>query len=347
MGSLFFTAEDLNRNLEKAREISNPLDRLNDRILWEMFRAVLNRALDRKKEDVKGPGGRPAFDRVLMFKVTMLQRFYNLSDAQTEMQILDRLSFQRFLGLQPGESVPDEKTIWLFKNQLAKAGAEKALFKEFDRYLKDHQMIVRAGVILDSSFIEMPHQHLSEEEKEAVDEGKTPEGWEKPETQAKVRQKDTDARWTKKYSRSYYGYKNHVKVDAGSKLILTWETTDAAVHDSQLFKSLVTREDAGQRVYADCAYQGTEYIVHAVINRVGWDVCEKAYRNSPLTEHQRNENRERSRMRSRVEHVFGFMENSMNGMRLRTVGKLRTAFGVGMMNLVYNLCRYEQLVRPQ
>lgn len=345
MGNLFFTAEDLNRNLEKAREISNPLDRLNDRIPWEMFRPALNRALDRKREEVKGPGGRPSFDRVLMFKVTMLQRFYNLSDAQAEMQILDRLSFQRFLGLQPGDSVPDEKTIWLFKNQLAKAGAEKSLFKAFDRYLKDHQMILRAGVILDSSFIEMPHQHFSEEEKEAVAEDTLPEGWEKPEAQPKVRQKDTEARWTKKYSHSYFGYKNHVKVDAGSKLILAWETSNAAVHDSQMFETLITREDSGQQVYADCAYNGTQYLVHAVVNRVGWGVCEKANRNSPLTEEQKNRNREKSRIRSRIEHVFGFMENSMNGMRLRTKGKLRTNFGVGMMNLVYNLCRYEQLVR--
>lgn len=345
MSNLFFTAEDLSRNMEKAGKIANPLDRLNDRIPWELFRPVLDKALNKEKTAGKGSGGRPAFDRLLMFKVVLLQRFFNLSDAQTELQILDRLSFQRFLGIQPGSTVPDEKTIWLFKDQLTKAGAEKLLFKQFDMYLKDHQMIFRGGVILDSSFIEMPHQHLSGEEKQALDEAKTPEGWEKPENQAKVRQKDTDARWTKKNSRSYFGYKNHVKVDAESKLILDWETTDAAVHDSQMFTRLITGEDAGRTVLADCAYQGTEYLVHSVINKVEWDVCEKAGRNMPLTDEQRAANRERSQIRSRVEHVFGFMENSMNGMRLRTIGKIRTAFAVGMMNLVYNFFRYDQLVR--
>jgi IS5 family transposase len=345
MDKLFFTAEDLTRNLEKAKQISSSLDRLNDRIPWEIFRPVLDRVLKKEKEAGKGPGGRPEFDRVLMFKVTLLQRFFNLSDAQTEMQILDRLSFQRFLGLQIGQGVPDEKTIWLFKSKLAQAKADKLLFKEFDRYLKDQKIRFEGGLIVDSSFIEMPRQHLSEEERAAVAQGERPQGWDKPQNQAKVRQKDTDATWTKKYSRPYYGYKDHIKIDAQNKLILDYAVTTASVHDSSVLRKLIGQDDRGQPVWADSAYEGVENMLHLALYRQPNNIHERAYRNTPLTEQQKTENRKRSKVRSRIEHVFGFMENSMHGMRLRTIGQTRTSLGIGLMNLVYNLFRYEQLVR--
>jgi transposase, IS5 family len=342
---LFVTAQDLARNEGKAQEIGNPLDRLDGRIPWERFRPTLESAIGSLKKPQPAPGGRPAWDVVLMFKILILQRVYNISDAQMEYQILDRLSFQRFLGIEIGGAVPDEKTIWLFKNNLAKIGAGKKLFQEFDRFLVEHKLALRGGVILDASFIEMPHQHLSKEEKQAVDENKTPDGWEKVEKQPQVRQKDLDATWTKKNDRSFFGYKDHVKVDADSKLIVDFEITTASVHDSQVFKTLITSKDEGSTVWADSAYEGLEYLVHSVINKVEYDVHEKAYRNCPLSDKQKADNRERSKIRARVEHVFGFMENSMNGMRLRTIGKQRTSLSIGLMNLVYNFFRYEQLVR--
>ena len=339
------TAQDLAKNEGKAQEIGNPLDRLDSRIPWERFRPALESAINGLKKPQPAPGGRPAWDLVLMFKILVLQRIYNISDAQMEYQILDRLSFQRFLGIEIGGTVPDEKTIWLFKNNLAKTGAGKKLFQEFDRFLVEHKMALHGGVILDASFIEMPHQHLSKEEKQAVDEKKTPEGWEKPEKQPKIRQKDLEATWTKKNDRSFFGYKDHVKVDAGSKLILDYEVTTASVHDSQMFKTLITIKDKGATLWADSAYDGTEYLIRSVLCQVDNNVHEKAYKNAPLTDQQKSDNRERSKVRARVEHVFGFMENSMNGMRLRTIGQVRTELSIGLMNLVYNFFRYEQLVR--
>ena len=342
---LFVTAQDLARNEGKALGIGNPLDRLDDRIPWERFRPALESAINSLKKPQVAPGGRPAWDVVLMFKILVLQRVYNISDTQMEYQILDRLSFQRFLRIEIGGYVPDDKTIWHFKIQLAKTGAGKKLFLEFDRFLAENAMALKEGVILDASFIEMPRQHLSKEEKLAQDEKRTPEGWDKPEKQAKVRQKDLDATWTKKNDQSFFGYKDHVKVDADSKLIIDYEVTTASVHDSQVFKSLITSADQGATVWADSAYAGLEYQVHSILNKVEYDVHEKAQRNSPLTDEQKAENRERSRIRARVEHVFGFMENSMNRMRLRTIGEKRTSFSIGMMNIVYNFFRYEQLVR--
>lgn len=337
---LFLTPEDLERNRKKAEKIGSPLDRLATRIPWESFRSVIEAAINSLKEPAKAPGGRPAFDLVLMFKITILQRIYNISDEQMEFQILDRLSFQKFLGLGLADRVPDEKTIWHFKNQLAKAGAGKKIFNQFNDFLKDNQMILQGGMIVDASFIEKPRQHFTKEEKEALDEGKTPESWKNPSNKARIRQLDTDARWTKKNSQSYFGYKDHVKVHVQSKLITDYLVTDASVHDSQSIQRLITNKDAGNTLYADSAYDGNACLLHTVLCKVNNQIHERAYRNSPLTEEQKAKNKEKSRIRARIEHVFGFMENSMNRMCLRTIGKARTELSIGLMNLVYNFFRY-------
>ncbi len=282
---------------------------------------------------------------ILKLKICVLQRIYNISDTQMEFQILDRLSFQRFLGFNIGDAVPDKKTIWHFKNQLATDRAGKVVFEIFNDYLIKHQMILEGGVIVDASFVEKLQQHFTKDEKASLDQEEKPEEWKKPEAKAKVSQKDTDAKWTKKHGKSYFGYKNHVKVNSDSKLIMDYLVTNAAVHDSQALDDLITKKDAGNTLYADSAYAGMPSLIQALFNNVGYQVHERAYRNNPLTEEQKARNKEKSRIRSRVEHVFAFMENSMNRMYLRTIGQSRTEFSVGLMNLVYNFFRFEYLQR--
>ena len=104
--------------LERLSELGDPLTRLNQVMNWEMFRPVLQEAF---QKDRKGPGGRPPYDYVMMYKVLVLQKLYKLSDDQTEYQINDRMSFMRFLGLGMGSRVPDAKTIWLYRETLTKA----------------------------------------------------------------------------------------------------------------------------------------------------------------------------------------------------------------------------------
>lgn len=159
----------------------------------------------------------------------------------------------------------------------------------------------------------------------------------------KVAQKDVDARWTKKNNVSFYGYKNHIKADVKTKLIEHYVVTDASVHDSQTIEELLTQKDKGQELYADSAYTGEKqeeiYKKMEVIERI----IEKGYRNKPLTEEQNKNNREKSKTRARVEHVFGFVENSMNGSYIRTIGIARAKAKIGLMNLTYNICRCVQL----
>uniref|UniRef100_UPI0012EB1F9A IS5 family transposase n=1 Tax=Desulforegula conservatrix TaxID=153026 RepID=UPI0012EB1F9A len=166
-------------------------------------------------------------------------------------QILDRLSFMRFLSIDAGDKVPDSKTIWLFREKLKDAGIIEELFSRFDNYLNKKGFTARKGQIIDASIVPVPKQRNSREENKRIKNDEKPENWSK----AKARQKDTDARWVKKNGVSYFGYKNHVSVDVQHKLIRTWNVTVASVHDSQVFEELIDEDNSRRDVYADSAYR--------------------------------------------------------------------------------------------
>ena len=327
----FFDEQD---SLEKLSRQGDPLEKLNGLVDWNMFRPQLNRCF---KHEAKGPGGRPPFDYVLMFKILILQRLYNLSDAQMQFQILDRLSFRRFLGLGLHSTIPDEKTIWLFREVLSKQNMIEKLFERYKTFLEKRGLITNNGSIIDASFVEVPRQRNSRQENAVIKEGKIPEGWaEDPE---KLRQKDTDARWTKKNNETHYGYKDHVKVDTESKLIKAFEVTDASVHDSQVVEPLLDKTDKDTELHADSAYR-SEQIEKTLRKRgVRSRIHEKAHRNRPLTKAQIRSNRGKSRIRARVEHVFAHITNSMNGFVIRSIGIARARGIVGLINLAYNIVR--------
>lgn len=329
--------------LEALSRQSDPLVKLASCIHWEQFRPLLDACFCVEEKD-KRKGGRPPFDYVMMFKVLVLQRYYNLSDGQTQFQILDRLCFMRFLGLQLSDRVPDEKTIWVFRNRLTECGCLEEIFGVFLGCLEQAGLVAHEGKIVDASFVEAPKQRNKREENEQVKGGEVPREWlEKPN---KLRQKDVDARWTKKDNKVYYGYKNHVKADGASKLITKFVVTDAAVHDSQALADLLDKqEDGGQDLHADSAYTGAEQektVAEAgMTNRVN----EKGQRNKPLDDAQKASNREKSTVRARVEHIFGYLENSMNGLGIRCIGMVRARGAICLANLTYNMMRAIQLIK--
>lgn len=112
---------------EKLSKIGNPLEKLSKVVDFEMFRSDLEEAVLNK--DKKSKVGAKPYDVVMMFKIMVIQRYYNLSDDQTEYQIEDRVSFRRFLGLSSGDKVPDAKTIWLFREKLVKSGVSECCFR--------------------------------------------------------------------------------------------------------------------------------------------------------------------------------------------------------------------------
>jgi transposase, IS5 family len=183
--------------------MGDPLVGLKVRIDWEAFRADLVRVHDKDRKS--NAGGKP-FDVVLMFKVLVLQQLHNLSDDGIEYQIRDRFSFMRFLGLQLEDRVPDAKTVWLFRDRLKALGLVESLFAGFHRQLANQGFVAQAGQIVDATFVEVPRQRNSREENARTKAGEVPPAWDEPEAKAMRRQKDTDARWTKKNHERHYGY---------------------------------------------------------------------------------------------------------------------------------------------
>ena len=186
---------------------NDPLARIDEVVPWEDFRPRLEAAWRKPTEERKSPAGRKPWDAVVMFKAIVLCELYNLSDDQVEYQLRDRLSFMRFLGLGLEDKVPDAKTVWLYREQLAQAGVIETLFEDFDGYLEQQGYLAMGGQIIDASIVPVPKQRNSGDDNARIKEGETPEGWENQ--PAKRSQKDTDARWTKKHAKSHYGYKNH------------------------------------------------------------------------------------------------------------------------------------------
>lgn len=333
---------DYQERLEKLLEKGFPLNRLNERINWEIFRRTLEETLISQTQD--NVGGRPRYDVVMMFKILILQRYYSLSDDQAEFQINDRLSFQKFLGITLSDRVPDAKSLWLFREDLTRKNVIKKLFKRFEQHLRESGLIGNAGKIVDASFVDVPKQRNNRDDNAIIKNGAIPLEFGKNEH--KLRQKDTEARWTKKREETHYGYKNHIKADSKSKLVEDYTVTPANTHDSQAMESLVETDD--HEIWADSAYTGQAVENELKKKQVTGKICEKGYRNNPLTEEQKTSNREKSRIRVRVEHVFGFIANSMqNGLKLRAIGLARTTALVGLINLVYNMARYEQILRLQ
>ncbi len=334
---------DIERRAAKLSELGDPLVRLNAEIDWEAFRADLNRVHEKVR---KSNAGAKPIDVVLMFKVLVLQQLHNLSDDRIEYQIRDRFSFMRFLGLELEDRVPDAKTVWVFRERLKELALVEVLFARFHEQLAAKGYVARAGQMVDATFVEVPRQRNSREENAQIKAGEPLVGWE--EHPEKQRQKDVDARWTKKNEENHYGYKNHINADEGHKLIQDYEVTDAAVHDTQVFETLLdhTPIDAGTKrtAYADSAYRSQEREQQLAEAGIESQICEKGTRGHPLSEQQKTSNRNKSKVRARVEHIFG-AQAAMGGHWVRTIGLKRAQVKVGMLNLVYNMKRLVQLLQ--
>ena len=330
----FFAESD---RLNRLSKLGDKLEVISKApINWGKIKEKLDTAMPDKTKE--GKGGRPPYDKLTLFKICLLQSWYGLSDEQAEFQINDRLSFQRFLGLDLSKKVPDQNTIWAFKEDLANSSIEYDIFHSFVEELEEMGIVTRNGSIIDATFVEAPRQRNNREENEKIKNNEIPEDW----SEKKRSHKDTDARWTKKNDETHYGYKDHLKVDKDSKIITDFEVTSASVHDSRCMVELIGNND--KEAWLDSAYAGEE--LEKEVREKNPDIVlhinEKGYRNKPLTEEQKAQNREKSKTRARVEHVNGQM-TICGGLFIRCVGMWRVGTAICLKNLAYNISRFAYL----
>lgn len=343
----FFDAEERLRWLSAS---GDPLERLRAVVDFEAFRAELDAALPRAD---RSRGGRPPYDAVLMFRVLVLQALYTLSDEQTEYQLRDRLSFMRFVGLALHDAVPDAKTIWLYREQLTRAGALAKLFARFDAMLAERGFLAMGGQIVDATVVEARRPRLTKEEKATLRDGGTPGGWSK----ARQRQIDRDGRWTIKRGRKakppeggvqrqaaaeiavpMFGYKNHLGIDRGHGFIRRFTVTHAARHDGSQLGAVLDPTNTASGVWADTAYRSRANL--ELLDRRGLvpEFQRAKPRGKPMPAHISRGNATRARVRSLVEHVFAAEKRRM-GLIVRSIGLVRATARITLANLAYNMRR--------
>ena len=335
-------------HLDHLLRTGYPLEALDRHVDFEVFRPFLIEALayaDGRK------GGRPPYDAVTMFEILVLALMHNLSDERMEFLIRDRLSWLWFPGFRIGEPTPDQKTIWLFREKLTQSGAFKSLFAAFEEQLRERGYKPTGGRIVDATLVSAPRQRMSGQEKERAKAGESASQiW--PAEPAKAVRKDTNARWTVKYSKSrktkdggddaglvdisvpHFGYKNHISIDRKWRFIRSETSTDAARYDGHELVSVLDGTNAsksrlGRYLSAKNEAWLKEHGYRSHIHR-------KKPRGKPMPKHIRRGNVTRSSIRVSVEHVFGHQKGPIS---IRCIGQIRAAGRITMANLSYNFHR--------
>ncbi len=328
-------------SLFAGEERSSKRDRLGDP-LQILSRAIDFRALA-KAVDAKltlgasGRGGRPPWPTELMIRLLVLQQLYNLSDEALEYQLLDRASFLRFAGLEGSGRVPDAKTLWVWRERLKRQDLIGDISEAVGLQLAQAGFIARGGQIIDASLISVPVQHNRSEENAAIKNDQPPTGWKA----AKRAQKDVEARWTRKYGKSYYGYKLHANTDRRWGFIRAWEVTAASVTDTEVFESILDPNNTNKAVYADRGY--AKRAREKELEREGYRAFIQRKGNAtPISEAQQRRNRRIAKQRAFGEHPFARLAH-MGGKSLRTIGLARAQTVIGLKVIAHNLMHLARL----
>jgi IS5 family transposase len=273
-----------------------------------------------------------------MFKILLLQSWYELSDQAMEEALCDRYSFSRFVGISLDEDVPDHTTICRFRNLLAEKKLLQTLLNEVNGQLASQGKLVKSGCVVDATLISSaarPRKQV-DIEKVVTDREEDADGA----YEATVSySKDAEAAWTRKGSRYYYGYKGHMAVSAKEGFILTGHVTPANHADTKELGRLVraSRLPAKTRVYADKGFcsQGNRDKLRKRKLKSG--IMDKATRGHKLSDRQKHRNRLISAVRSVVERSFGTLKRSYGLHRARYLGMVKVEAGFLLAALAFNL----------
>jgi transposase, IS5 family len=325
----------IKKRREKLESRKDWLNEINRLIPWDLFRSCLEQL---PRPERKSKAGRKAIDELVLFKLLIIQQLYNLSDEELEYQTHDRSSFRRFLGFESADEVPDATTVWLFRQRLRKAELIEELFETFNQFLEGCGYTAKGGQIIDATLVPVPVQRNSREENKQVKQGEIPPQWQ--DNPHKQSHKDTDARWTKKNGERHFGYKNHINIDVRYGFVRKHSVSDASVHDSQQFCDVLDGENEGDQIWADSAYRSEA--LEAGLAELDYisQIHERGYRNHPLDEQHKETNRGKSKVRAKVEHVFGAWVMNLGGKLVRCIGIERVRAQLGLKDLAYNLRRY-------
>lgn len=276
------------------------LEQMNDILPW----VELCQAIEPFYPKTSPLGGRPAIGIERMLRIHFLQHWFELSDPSTEETLYDSRAMREFVGIDLGkEPVPDETTICKFRHLMEKHNLGGELFRLVNVYLEENGLKLNRGTIVDATIIEAPRS-----------------------TKNKKHQRDPEMASTQKGGQWYFGMKAHIGVDSQNKLIHSVVVTSANIHDSQVLGDLFHGDE--RRVYGDSAYTGQKSQVKESAPEAKDFTHKRGRRNNPLTEKERQANRNKSKIRPRVEHLFGVIKNQFGYRKVRYKGLTKNAQAV-------------------
>jgi Transposase and inactivated derivatives, IS5 family len=275
-------------------------------------------------------GGRKPLPFAWKVKMLFLQYAFNLSDEELEDQLIDRLSFQKFVGISFSQEIPDFSTLWYFKEALIEHKLMDRIFSSINHQLELHGLILKKGTIADATIIESGNKPLSKDKRENLEQ--------EPGSQI-----DTEAQSTEKNGKKYFGYKGHIGVDVESKIIRKRKFTPANVHDSQVLEELLSGDE--RSVWADKAYPNDKHKRAARAIGIYYGVLDKKKRGKELSTKQQKRNRQKSSVRAAVEHPFAFMRKKLKMGFATAKTKVRNALRFDMNCIVYNVLRAAYLLK--
>ena len=302
-----FAAEDFEIYRKKTRK-EKFLEEMESIIPWVELTEVIKPYYPVPKKAGRRPVG---IERML--RIHFLQHWFELSDPAAEEALYDSRAMRRFVGIDLGkEAVPDETTILKFRHLMEAHNLGDQLFHLVNEYLIENGLKVNRGTIVDATIINAPTS-----------------------TKNKDKARDPDMHQTRKGNQWYFGMKAHIGVDSKTKLIHSIGVTAANVHDSQMLGDLLHGEET--RVWGDSAYTGQKAVLKECAPAAKDFTQKKSYRNRKLTEQEKSANRQKSKTRSRVEHIFGIMKRQFGYNKVRYRGLAKNAHSLYVKCALINL----------
>jgi len=298
---------------------------IDNHILMKIDKLVNWHPIEKILETLYPSGtGRPSFPVLTMFKIMLLQQWYNLSDPEMEFALADRIVFQRFLGVSVTDPVPDETTICRFRNRMKEKNLSEKLLELINDQLEAKGYMVKGVTLIDASLVKSktrpPRKNAHSENNKT---------------------QDKDASWTVRNGNPHFGYKMHIAVD-NNGLIRKNRITPAHVHDSCVFDEILPSDTTA--VFADKGYanRSRKKVLRNLGIYVG--ILDKAYRNTPLSSKQVKQNKRKSRIRKAVERVFAHLKKWYGYIGVRYVGIRTNQNHLHLLGIAYNLKRVARMV---
>jgi len=336
--------------VEKRKIKQEFFNQVNLMVDWRLVSNIINKHYQKGNSAI----GRPSYDGLVLFKMSLLQTWYGLSDYEVEDRVNDSISFSRFVGISLDDNVPDHSVLSRFRTEMTEKGVYEKLFKAINKQLEKHKIIVKKGAIVDASIVDSPLKpkgpttfeiENDRSEEERSDEEKDNENNHHKEIAKTQKGSDSEARWIKKSGKTRFGYKKHIVTDQEG-LILGLLTTPANVNEISNLEEVLNTADLPEGIYlnADKGYASQKNEQILKVKKIKSRILYKAKKGKPLTERQKLRNKLIGKTRFKVERTFGSIKRWFNSTQTRYKGIAKTHTQNLIEAIAHNLYRAPGIV---